>query len=137
MTIPTKLEQEQLPVEFAGGAGMTLQTIIETLQAKVLLNKRGDAVAVERAGASDLMSDVLALAKPRALLLTGLTTPQSVYTAEMADIDVVCYVRGKRPQPETLRLAEQRNLILLSTDLFMYESCGRLYQQGLRGCGET
>jgi len=116
---------------------MTLREVIETLQAAVLLNNRGDGAVVERAGASDLMSDVLALAKPNALLLTGLTTPQSIYTAEMADIDVVCYVRGKRPQKETLRLAEERNMILLSTDLYMYESCGRLYQQGLRGCWET
>jgi len=116
---------------------MTLREIVETLQAKVLLNNRGDEVVVERARASDLMSDVLTRAKPGALLLTGLTTLQSIYTAEMADIDVVCYVRGKRPQAETLRLAEQKNMILLSTDLPMYESCGRLYRQGLKGGSET
>jgi hypothetical protein len=69
--------------------------------------------------------------------LTGLTTPQSVYTAEMADVVVVCYVRGKRPEPQTLELAERRGLVLLSTDLPMYESCGRLYEQGLKGSSET
>jgi hypothetical protein len=131
---------EQKPVKAGSltqGASMTLREVIETLQAKVWLNKRGEGVVVERAGASDLMSDVLTFAKPHALLLTGLTTPQSVYTAEMADIDVICYVRGKKPQDETLRLAEQRDMILLSTDLYMYESCGRLYQHGLGGCWET
>ena len=116
---------------------MTLREIVETLQAKVLLNNRGDEVVVERARASDLMSDVLTRAKPGALLLTGLTTLQSIYTAEMADVDVICYVRGKRPQKDTLKLAEQKNLILLSTDLPMYESCGRLYRQGLKGGSET
>jgi len=116
---------------------MTLREIIETLQATVVLNNVGDDVVVERARASDLMSDVLTRAKPGALLLTGLTTPQSIYTAEMADCDVVCYVRGKRPQKETVRLAEERNLILLSTDFPMYESCGRLYRQGLKGGSET
>jgi hypothetical protein len=130
-------QQEKKLKTPSGGAGMTLRQIVETLQATVLLNKRGDEVTVERAGASDLMSDVLALAKPRAILLTGLTTPQTVYTAEMADIEVICYVRGKRPQVETMRLAEQRNLVLLSTELYMYESCGRLYEQGLKGCLET
>jgi hypothetical protein len=103
----------------------------------VVLNKVGDNVVVERARAADLMSDVLARIKPGALLLTGLTTPQSIYTAEMADVLVVCYVRGKMPQAETLRLAEERGLILLSTELPMYESCGRLYQQGLKGGSET
>jgi len=117
---------------------MTLHEIIETLQAKVVLDKVGGEVVVERARASDLMSDVLSSrVTPSALLLTGLTTPQSVYTAEMADVAVVCYVRGKRPEAQTLKLAEQRGLVLLSTDLPMYESCGRLYRQGLKGCSET
>ena len=116
---------------------MKLREIIETLQAHVVLNKVGEDVKVERARASDLMSDVLTRAKPDALLLTGLTTPQSVYTAEMADVIVICYVRGKRPQARTLHLAEQRGLVLLSTDLPMYESCGRLYRKGLKGGSET
>ena len=38
---------------------MTLREIIETLQAKVVLDRVGGEVVVERAGASDLMSDVL------------------------------------------------------------------------------
>jgi hypothetical protein len=119
------------------GSSMTLREIIETLQAAVILNKVGNDVVVERGRAADLMSDVLTRIKPGALLLTGLTTPQSIYTAEMADAVVVCYVRGKRPQEETLRLAEQKGLVLLSTDLPMYESCGRLYRQGLKGGSET
>jgi hypothetical protein len=116
---------------------MTLQKIIEILQAKVLVTPRRDEMIVQWACASDLMSDVLAFARPRALLLTGLTTPQTVYTAEMADIEVVCYVRGKDPPDETVKLAQQKGVVLLKTDLPMYESCGRLYQEGLRGCGET
>jgi len=112
---------------------MMLREIVETLQATVLLNPLGEEVVVERGRASDLMSDVLTRAKPRCLLLTGLTTPQSIYTAEMADCNVVCYVRGKRPGKEALRLAEERNMVLLTTSLPMYESCGRLYQRGLKG----
>lgn len=117
-------------------AVMTLSEIIEALEAKVLLNPIGNDLAVDRACASDLMSDVLTFATPGAVLLTGLTTPQTVYTAEMADVHVICYVRGKKPQGETLRLAEEKGVVLLSTDLPMYESCGRLYLRGLRGCVE-
>jgi hypothetical protein len=115
---------------------MTLKEIIETLDATVVLNNRDEEMVVERARASDLMSDVLHRIKPGALLLTGLTTPQSIYTAEMADVTVVCYVRGKRPPAETMRLARERGLVLLSTSLPMYESCGRLYQKGLKGGSE-
>lgn len=115
---------------------MTLREIIETLNARVVFNNVGDTATVACGRASDLMSDVLTRARPGALLLTGLTTPQSIYTAEVADMVVICYVRGKQPQEETLKLAQRKNVILLSTDLPMYESCGRLYQRGLKGCME-
>lgn len=116
---------------------MTLREIIDTLQATVVFNNVGEDVVVDLGRAADLMSDVLTRAKPHALLLTGLTTPQSVYTAEMADANVICYVRGKRPHDETLKLAAERNLVLLSTNLPMYESCGRLYKRGLKGGSEV
>jgi len=117
---------------------MKLREIIETLQATIVVNGHDKEMVVEQAGASDLMSDVLWKGgQARALLLTGLTTPQSVYTAEMADVAVVCYVRGKMPEAQTRKLAKQRSIVLLSTDLPMYESCGRLYRQGLKGISET
>ena len=116
---------------------MKLREIIETLQATVVVNDHDQEMVVERACGSDLMSDVLSKLKPKALLLTGLTTPQSVYTAEMADLSVVCYVRGKKPDAETVRLADERGLVLLCTSLPMYESCGRLYGRGLKGDSET
>jgi len=116
---------------------MKLREIIETLQATILVNGHDQEMAVERGCGSDLMSDVLSRLKPKALLLTGLTTLQSVYTAEMADVRVVCYVRGKKPDAETARLAKERGLVLLSTTLPMYESCGRLYGKGLKGDSES
>ncbi len=116
---------------------MKLEQIIEILQAEVILNKDDEDINVEMACGSDLMSDVLSFAKAGALLLTGLTTAQVVYTAEMADIRIVCFVRGKRPPEETVKLAEGRNIVLLRTNLPMFESCGRLYKNGLKGCSET
>ena len=116
---------------------MKLEQIIEILQAEVILNKDDEDINVEMACGSDLMSDVLSFAKAGALLLTGLTTVQVVYTAEMADIKIVCFVRGKKPQEETVRLAESKNIVLLRTNLPMFESCGRLYKNGLKGCSET
>jgi len=116
---------------------MKLREIIETLQATIVVNGHDPEMVVERACGSDLMSDVLSRLKPNSLLLTGLATPQSVYTAEIADLRVVCYVRGKKPDAETVRLAEERGLVLLSTTLPMFESCGRLYREGLKGDSET
>jgi len=81
--------------------------------------------------ASDLISDILSLRGPGSLLLTGLTNTQVVRTAEILDFVGICFVRGKRPQEETVRLAEEKGIPLLVTPLSMYESSGKLYAQGL------
>ena len=86
--------------------------------------------------ASDLMSDVLSFHGVGALLLTGLTNSQVVRTAGVADIAAICFVRGKQPEPETVRLAQEEGLPLLVTPLMMFEGCGRLYAKGLRGEAE-
>lgn len=80
---------------------------------------------------ADLMSDVLAASQPDAILLTGLTNPQVVRTAQMADIRAIIFVRGKQPQAETLVIANQENIPLITSPFGMFELCGRLHQAGL------
>ncbi len=92
-------------------------------------------MAVDLACGADLMSDVLAFTHAGTLLLTGLTNPQVVRTAEMAGIKAIVFVRGKMPPPETIALAEKKDIPLLASPLTLYESCGRLYAHGLQGCG--
>jgi hypothetical protein len=60
-----------------------------------------------------------------------LVNAQSVRTAEMADIRVLIYVRGKVPDPWTVKLAEEVGISLIISPLGMYEMCGRFYQAGL------
>jgi len=78
----------------------------------------------------------LSFIKPNSLLLTGLTNPQVIRTAEMADIKAICFIRGKKPDKETVELAKSKNIPLLLTDLPMFEACGKLYKEGLAGCSE-
>jgi predicted transcriptional regulator len=114
---------------------MKLKEIIETLQAKVVVHD--DTMPdkeITMVCGSDLMSDVLSFIKPGALLLTGLTNSQVARTAEMADIVSICFVRGKMPLQETIDLAKEKSISLLSTGHTMFESCGILYQKGLHGC---
>jgi hypothetical protein len=77
------------------------------------------------------MSDVLAFSNEKTLLLTGLTNPQVVRTAEMVGIQVIIFVRGKEPQIETISLANQLNIFLYSTDKPLFEACGLLYKNGI------
>ena len=112
---------------------MELEQLKDVLRAKVLCGSDYLNREIQMAYASDLMSDVLTFVKSGSLLLTGLTNPQVVRTAEMAEIAAVCFVNGKQPQQETIKLAEEKNLPLLATKLFMYECCGRLHKKGLSG----
>jgi predicted transcriptional regulator len=68
------------------------------------------------------------------LLITGLTNPQIIRTAEMADVAAILVVRGKVPPPETVNLANQIDIPILGTELIMFETCGRLYAAGLPAC---
>ncbi len=115
---------------------MKLKDIERILEAEVIVG--GDLLdrEISMACGSDLMSDVLSFAKSESLLLTGLTNPQVVRTAEMADLQAICFVRGKKPEDETVEMAEAKDIPLLVTPIPMFESCGRLYKQGLPGCSE-
>jgi hypothetical protein len=112
---------------------MKLGKIIEIVEGTPLFEFDLDQ-EIPCGGAADLMSDVLALVEPGAILLTGLCTPQVVRTAEMADIAGIIFVRGKQPMPETIALAREKGIPLVATALPMFEACGRLYQAGLRSC---
>jgi len=116
---------------------MTLEEVREILQAEVVTSSANLRTEIRMGCGSDLMSDVLAFIKADSLLLTGLTNPQVVRTAEMVDVKAICFVRGKRPAQDTIRLAEAKTIPLLMTRLPMFEACGRLYRNGLPGCSEV
>jgi predicted transcriptional regulator len=80
---------------------------------------------------ADLMSDVLASIQPEAVLLTGLCNPQVIRTSMMADVAAVIIVRGKTPPKETIDLASEEELALISSPFGMFELCGRLHRAGL------
>jgi predicted transcriptional regulator len=114
---------------------MTLEEVLAVIDGKVISTQAELGVQVAMACGADLMSDVLAFTHEGTLLLTGLTNPQVVRTAEMAGIAAIVFVRGKYPPPETLSLAESKGIPLLASRYTMYETCGRLYCAGLPSCG--
>ena len=114
---------------------MILKQVKEILEAEVIIGSDKLKMEVKIGCAADSMSDILAFAKPGALLLTGLTNPQVVYTSEISDIKAICFVRGKKPDEKAIKLAKSKNLPMLMTHLPMFESCGRLYANGLIGIG--
>ena len=117
---------------------MTLSEIKEILDATVCAGNEKLDMEIKIAFAADLMSDVLAFtfAKEGSLLITGLTNPQIIRTAYTVDIAAVMLVRGKIPPEETIRLARELDIPLLSTGYTLFEASGRLYANGIVSCIE-
>ena len=110
---------------------MKISTMQELLGANVLCGERHLGNHVYNACGCDLMSDVLAFAKDQAVLLTGLVNPQVVRTALMMDMKCIVFVRSKQPTEDIIKLADEHDLVVLETDMSLYNACGKLYTNGL------
>ena len=112
---------------------MTLDKIKELLNCRVLCGSDKLQIDINSAKASDLMSDVLRFSEPGKLLLTGLTNIQVIRTCDIAGICAVVFVRGKIPSTGTVELSTNCDITILTTCLSMFESCGILYANGIKG----
>lgn len=114
---------------------MNIKKIAQAIEGEILISPLRD-ITLTCGFAADLMSDILALGEPQMLMITGLVNPQAIRTAEMSDMPVILFVRGKRPPKSMLDLAEQLGIGILVSPYTMYETCGRLYEAGLPGLGK-
>jgi serine/threonine-protein kinase RsbT len=103
-----------------------IKMIKDALEATVIEGDNSLDTTVDHVYASDLMSDVLAFGKPNSILLTGLATQQAVISAHMAEFKGVVFIRGKRPKDGAEKFAKDNHLVLLSTELDMYDACIRI-----------
>ncbi len=111
---------------------MRLGQVIELLAGRAL-NEFNHAREVDYGFETALLSDVLAHAKPHnTLIVTEITNPQVVRTAEMVDAAGVVFVKGKMPGEATLELGIEAGIPLIVTRLGMFEACGRLFAAGVR-----
>lgn len=95
-------------------------------------------VDISYAGATDLMSDVLAYmgeilahSSEGMMLITGLVRPQVVRTATLIDMSVIVFTRGKIPTRDVIDEAKSSDVAVLSTALTSYSVSGILYSAGI------
>ena len=111
---------------------MKIQEIADHLEGTIEFLPEGYDRDIEFAGASDLISDVLAFVKKPPILLTGLTSLQMVRTASLLDLPGIIFVRGKKPTQEILDFAKECNIPILTTNKMLYTSCAILFNAGLK-----
>jgi predicted transcriptional regulator len=110
---------------------MNTQELIQIIDGTLLTESCDMTREIKGGCGADLMSDVLASIQPDAVLLTGLCNPQVIRTAQMADVAAIIFVRGKRPQKETIELANVELIPLITSPYGTFELCGRLFAAGL------
>jgi predicted transcriptional regulator len=127
LTAPVRLVVSRLE-----GSALTLGDAIGILKAECIVGGGNLDTRLSGCFAADLMSDVLAFARPASVLLTGLATDQTIRTAAIKHIAAVIVVGGKSVSSEMVEAAREASLGLYRTPLAKYESCGLLMQGGLR-----
>jgi len=113
---------------------LKLYEVKEILDADVIVGTEKLDMEVKTAFGADLMSDVLAFAKPGSLLLTGLTNDQIIKTAATRNIAAIILVRGKQPSSEAINAAKELQIPILATKYILFETAGILYSKGIVGC---
>jgi predicted transcriptional regulator len=111
---------------------MKIFEIIQITEAKLISQDTNLENEVDRAFASDLMSDVLTLDTEGILLITGLMNLQTIRTAEMAEIKNIMIVRNKKPSEEMINLARKEDITLMISEKSMFHISGLLFQAGLK-----
>ena len=106
--------------------GVDIKLIKEALGASVIEGENGLDTIIKNVYASDLMSDVLTFDKPDSILLTGLATQKAVLSAHIAEFKGIVFIRGKKPKDGSKKFARDNHLVLLSTELDMYDACAIL-----------
>jgi predicted transcriptional regulator len=107
-----------------------MKTLWEQLQAEPLT----DHVPEKITGCyiSDLLSDVLARARPGVLWVTVQIHRNVVSVAAMKDIAAVLITGGRKPDAATIAEADEAGVALLATPLSTYEAAGKLWEAGIR-----
>lgn len=111
---------------------MTLAEIARALDLEV----RVGSVELDRevlgCYASDLLSDVIAGAKEGDLWITLQLHQNIVAVAFLNNLAGIVIVRGREPDPDTLKKAEDQNVPILVSAAPAYELAGQLYALGIK-----
>ncbi len=112
---------------------MLMQTIADQL-GLTLKSEAIDGIEVTAGYASDLLSDVLAKAKNGTIWVTNQKHQNVVGVAVMLNLAAVVIAGGIEPDENTLEKAIDQNVPLYTTGMSAYETVGKLWEMGVKGC---
>lgn len=80
---------------------------------------------------SDMVSDIIAGAKPNNILVTIQMHKNLIATANLVDVSAIVFVRDKKPLADVIEVADRAGITLFSTPLDAWKLAIKLYELGL------
>jgi len=108
---------------------MTTQDLLEKIDLKPL--SKFQPREVNGVFISDMVSDVMANAKPGNLWLTIQTHKSIIPAANLVDASAIVITCGKEVPQDTVDLASKYDIPILSSELPTFELVGKLYALGM------
>lgn len=103
---------------------MKFAEIAETLNCSILHKSASfDEADIYHVAAGDLMSEVLVVDEEGFIIVTALSSDQTVRTADIVGAAGIILVNGKPPQRGMRELAADTDITLLSTPLSLFRVC--------------
>jgi predicted transcriptional regulator len=81
---------------------------------------------------SDMVSDIITIAKPNSLLITLQTHKSLITTGNLVDLAAIVYVKGKMPASDVIQLADKAGIALFVTELDAWSMASKLFALGVR-----
>lgn len=112
---------------------MNLQQVVDSLGLEILTGAEHLAREVTGGYASDLLSDVMAHARPGHLWVTLQIYQNIIAVAVLKELAGIIIVQGREPEPGIVQKARSEAVCLLRTQLSAFEIVGKLYSMGMAG----
>lgn len=107
---------------------MTLGEVADALKLEIRTGGADMNRMVEGGYVSDLLSDVIAGSKEGDLWITLQLHQNIVAVAFLNNLAGIVIVGGREPDPDTLRKAEEQNVLIMVSSMPTYELAGKLYR---------
>ena len=116
-------------------ACVKLREIKEKLGLTLLTTNISDLLdrEVSKAFVSDLLSNALANAPRKGLLITQQTHMNVIAVAVHCELYAVIFVQGRTAEKEVIDKAEEEKILLFASDKTAFDIAGELYAMGIRG----
>jgi predicted transcriptional regulator len=113
---------------------MRIEKIIELIEGEIVTENPDNEIQISLAFCSDLMSDVLTINHHQddIALLTGLANVQTIRTVEMAGLNLVILVRGKKANNDMIEIAKENDITIIETKYSAFRTSAILYNAGIK-----